>query len=247
MFEDDEIDSEFIGVTQRFQNHKENQAIREEVAGLRADIKRKEDKERAAPKCPYCAGPIVKDVSKCRHCASDIKWCTFKRKSYPLKADADVEQFLAQKKQAEERLQNDLRRRDEALQKRAQIADLEPENLFDIWGRVLLAGPIMVGGSLFMALTAKDVISIGIGIFGTLFFLLCMLAGFGQWIDARKRNKRREIQKRLLEQRREVAENITINCPICGREVANITPLPSEQVIQCVHCSEIFAVPATLV
>lgn len=246
MFEDDEIDSEFIGVTQRFQNHKENQAIREEVAGLRADIKRKEDKERAAPKCPYCAGTIVKDVSKCRHCASDIKWCTFKRKSYPLKADADVEQFLAQKKQAEERLQNDLRRRDEVLQKRAQIADLEPENLFDEW-KVLIGGPFLVGACLYTALTAKNVIMVGVGIFFTLFFLIGMLVSFGDWKDGRKRNKRREMQKRLLEKRRGRTENITINCPICGREVANITPLPSEQVIQCVHCSEIFAVPATLV
>ncbi|MDB4620237.1 hypothetical protein OAG79_02985, partial [Akkermansiaceae bacterium] len=41
------------------------------------------------PECPYCAGPITRGVVKCRHCASDIKWCGFKGSSYPMKADAD--------------------------------------------------------------------------------------------------------------------------------------------------------------
>ena len=33
-----------------------------------------QNKEAGMPKCPWCAGPIEKNVSKCRHCASDIAW-----------------------------------------------------------------------------------------------------------------------------------------------------------------------------
>ena len=42
--------------------------------GTRQAILDLQNKEAGMPKCPWCAGPIEKNVSKCRHCASDIAW-----------------------------------------------------------------------------------------------------------------------------------------------------------------------------
>ena len=83
------MDDEFnlLGAAQRQQNLRQNEATRQEIAALRADLKRKEAAERAEPKCPYCAGVITGGVVKCRHCTSDIKWCELDGKSYPIKAD----------------------------------------------------------------------------------------------------------------------------------------------------------------
>lgn len=33
-----------------------------------------QEKEARMPKCPWCAGPVENNVSKCRHCTSDIEW-----------------------------------------------------------------------------------------------------------------------------------------------------------------------------
>ena len=50
------------------------------------------------PECPYCAGPITKGVVKCRHCASDIQWCGFEGKSYPIKTTDDPARVVAAKR-----------------------------------------------------------------------------------------------------------------------------------------------------
>jgi hypothetical protein len=42
MFEDEDFDSELLGAAQRNRNLKAVEATRKEIAGLRADIKRKE-------------------------------------------------------------------------------------------------------------------------------------------------------------------------------------------------------------
>ena len=91
------MDDEFnmLGAVQRRQNLKQNEATRREIAALRADLKAKEAAERAAPKCPYCAGVITGGVVKCRHCTSDIKWCEVRGKNYPIKIDEDPTAFAA--------------------------------------------------------------------------------------------------------------------------------------------------------
>ena len=93
--DDDNI--ELLGGLQRQHNLEQNEATRQEIAALRRDLKRKEKAEKAAPKCPYCAGPITNGVEKCRHCTSDIKWCEVRGKNYPIKADEDPVAFSASK------------------------------------------------------------------------------------------------------------------------------------------------------
>jgi len=96
--DDDDFNSELLGVLQRQHNFRQNEATRQEIAALRADLRRKEEAEKAAPKCPYCAGTITSGVVKCRHCTSDIKWCKFDGKAYPIKADEDIASFLDPKR-----------------------------------------------------------------------------------------------------------------------------------------------------
>ena len=95
--DDDDFDSEFLGAAQRQLNLNQNQATSKEIAALRADLNRREKAEKAAPKCPYCFGAITKGAVKCRHCASDIKWCEVAGKAYPLKIDDDSEAFALNK------------------------------------------------------------------------------------------------------------------------------------------------------
>ncbi|MCH2059953.1 MAG: hypothetical protein MK183_04940, partial [Verrucomicrobiales bacterium] len=92
--DDDDFNSEFLGALQRHQNLKQNEATREEIAGLREDLRRKDQAEAAAPKCPYCAGTISVGVVKCRHCASDIQWCEIQGLLYILKAEDDAQHFV---------------------------------------------------------------------------------------------------------------------------------------------------------
>jgi hypothetical protein len=37
-------------------------------------ILNQQNKEASMLKCPWCAGPVENNVSKCRHCTSDIEW-----------------------------------------------------------------------------------------------------------------------------------------------------------------------------
>ena len=132
MFEDDNFDTEFLGAAQRNRNIKEVEATRKEIAGLRADIKRRENEERAAPKCPYCAGPIADGVVKCRHCASDIKWCEVNGRSYPLKAEVNVEQFVAREKEKQREKRRDAeasaRKEDERQMAQWKIQQVQRKN-----------------------------------------------------------------------------------------------------------------------
>ena len=105
--DDDNI--ELLGGLQRQHNLEQNEATRREIAALRKYLKRKDKAEKAAPKCPYCVGAITGGAVKCRHCASDIKWCGVYGKSYPIKADANAEQFAAQKRQELERAEEERR------------------------------------------------------------------------------------------------------------------------------------------
>jgi len=77
----------------------QRQATQREIAALREDLARREAEEKAAPKCPYCAGPITKGVLKCRHCASDIQWSVVRGVSYPLVAGADTATFARAQEQ----------------------------------------------------------------------------------------------------------------------------------------------------
>ena len=56
----------------------QRQRSNQELAELNQQLREMKAAEEAAPKCPYCAGPIAKEVSKCRHCTSDIEWFEFK-------------------------------------------------------------------------------------------------------------------------------------------------------------------------
>jgi hypothetical protein len=56
-----------VGMRQR---EKTNKEIRE----LKQVITQQHQKEASLPKCPWCAGPIERNVSKCRHCTSNIGW-----------------------------------------------------------------------------------------------------------------------------------------------------------------------------
>lgn len=97
--DDDDFDSELIGGLQRQHNLKQNEATRRELAALREDLAKKKSEEEAAPKCPYCAGPITQGVEKCRHCASDIAWGEVDNESYPIKPGENYEEFAARKRQ----------------------------------------------------------------------------------------------------------------------------------------------------
>ena len=95
--DDFEVNSELLGAAQRQKNLRENELTRQELAALRDDLNRREQEEKAAPKCPYCAGPITYGVEKCRHCGSDLQWVKVRNKQFPLKADADAAAFSKQK------------------------------------------------------------------------------------------------------------------------------------------------------
>jgi hypothetical protein len=66
-----------------------------ELSALRAELKQMQDKEAAAPKCPYCFGPIVRPAVKCRHCASNIEWWVFEGETGPAK-EGDAKNIEAQ-------------------------------------------------------------------------------------------------------------------------------------------------------
>jgi hypothetical protein len=91
------MDDEFnmLGAAQRQHNLRQNEATRQEIAALREDLWRKEWAEKAAPKCPYCVGAITGGAVKCRHCASDIKWCEVRGENHPIKIDEDSTAFAA--------------------------------------------------------------------------------------------------------------------------------------------------------
>jgi hypothetical protein len=115
--DDDDFNSELLGGLQRQRNLQQNEATRQEIAGLREDLKRKERAEAAAPKCPYCAGTISDGVVKCRHCASDIVWYKVESKQYPIKTGEDPKPYiekklkeLAEKKRKEESRKENSRR-----------------------------------------------------------------------------------------------------------------------------------------
>ncbi len=128
--DDEDFNSELLGAAQRQQNLKQNEATREEIAALRADLKRKEAEEKAAPKCPYCLGAITTGAVKCRHCTSDIKWCGVRGKNYPIKTDEDPVAFSASKEsefQAAAERKAAEQKRIRGAQKRAIEAQLQTD------------------------------------------------------------------------------------------------------------------------
>ncbi|MCP4922638.1 MAG: hypothetical protein GY915_01220 [bacterium] len=95
--DDDDFNSELLGGLQRQRNLQQNEATRQAIEGLREDLKRKEQAEAAAPKCPYCFGAIAYGAVKCRHCASDIAWYKVEEKQYPMKTGEDPQLFKKEK------------------------------------------------------------------------------------------------------------------------------------------------------
>ncbi|MDA7516040.1 hypothetical protein N8640_05430, partial [Akkermansiaceae bacterium] len=233
MFEDDNFDTEFLGAAQRNRNLKEVEATRKEIVGLRADIKRRENEERAAPKCPYCAGPIADGVIKCRHCASDIKWCEVSGRSYPLKAGVNVEQFVAQKTQEFQR-----------AKKLQQTIEYKRALNSPIWD---VKTPFILGVIYFSSIAGSFFFLDFLGIIAFIINPLFVCLGVKSFLrvyeihSQNERNRERK-QRVLAEVEREAAEFV-INCPICKQEL-NVTPSPHERKVQCGHCSENFIIPA---
>ena len=72
-----------------------------------------QNQEAGMPKCPWCAGAIEENVSKCRHCTSDIAWVggeQCKPEDKDKVADKQREQKIRQQRAEEEK-----RRRDNEL------------------------------------------------------------------------------------------------------------------------------------
>jgi len=94
-----------------------------ELSALRAELKKMRDEEAAAPKCPYCFGPIVLSAVKCRHCASNIEWWFFEGESGPAKeGDAkNIEALMHEEK----REAIEARERKEKEEFEANLAEFE--------------------------------------------------------------------------------------------------------------------------
>ena len=86
----------------------QRQRSNQELAELNQQLREMRAVEEAAPKCPYCAGPIAEDVSKCRHCASDIEWAIFEEITIPCKSGQSAQIIAQLKTEKEEALQEDL-------------------------------------------------------------------------------------------------------------------------------------------
>ena len=253
MFEDEDFDSELLGAAQRNRNLKAVEATRKEIAGLRADIKRKEAKEKAAPKCPYCSGAISAGAVKCPHCASDIKWYLVHGQSFQLRADENVEHFVAQKTQ-EITLREERRRTEKGYEAtRTLNRKSKSETPLSVLSFICLL--ITIGGFVITYINFNGMgwitqfISIN---FIILFIVLTihMFKAASERLDDNERLVRRKKQAMLDLKRLKTAEtslSVTgtpINCPICDQET-RIVYFPYEQMTLCEHCSESFVIPAS--
>ena len=86
-----EEQANIMGGLQRQRSNQELAELNQQLRELKTRAKAEKAAERAAPKCPYCAGPITKEVSKCRHCASDIEWFKFEGLLGPCKTGQSAE------------------------------------------------------------------------------------------------------------------------------------------------------------
>lgn len=266
MFEDDDIGSELLGSVQRNLNAEKIEATRKEIAELRADInadiKKRKREEKASPKCPYCSGRFSAGAIKCRHCASDIKWCLVLGRSYPLKADQNIEHFVAQKtqekklreerrliKQREQDSKQRLKRRKEAAA--ALLQEKKSTTLYKVLGYfflfTLMAFPF---GSIYLGTDFWTPFAIIIGM--TVFFFVA-----AEWTNVQNAKllktkeralanlKRQEAKKTSLSAKKTSlsATGTPINCPICDLET-HIVYFPYEQMTLCEHCSGAFVIPA---
>jgi hypothetical protein len=64
----------FLDLIGRFGQLKAQNNTKKEIRELKNLLAQQQKKEAALPKCPWCAGAIVENVFKCRHCSSDIEW-----------------------------------------------------------------------------------------------------------------------------------------------------------------------------
>jgi hypothetical protein len=94
-----------------------------ELSALRAELKQMQDKEAAAPKCPYCFGAIVLSAVKCRHCASNIEWWAFQGETGPAKEgeSKNIEALMHEEK----REAIEAREKKEKEEFEAKLAELE--------------------------------------------------------------------------------------------------------------------------
>jgi ribosomal protein L37AE/L43A len=86
-----EEQANIMGGLQRQRSNQELAELNRRLREMKAREDAEREAERAAPKCPYCAGTIAKDVSKCRHCASDIEWFEFEGLIGPCKTGQSAE------------------------------------------------------------------------------------------------------------------------------------------------------------
>lgn len=259
-FEDENIDSEFIGVAQRRRQLDLSEATRKEIAGLRGDMRRREAEEKAAPKCPYCSGAISGGAVKCRHCAGDIKWYFVHGQSYQLRADENVERFVARKTK-EEILQEGLKRTEKANEAK-RILTQKPESIAEaVTGFVILLVasvglPYALYKSYWPLFDMGLILFLGGTVllaFGSLFAICGAFSGFIRLFYVELDNAKLLEDKKgaLVTLKMLEATEISIpvagtpiNCPICDSET-NVVYFPWEQMTLCEHCSESFVIPAS--
>lgn len=260
MFEDENIDSEFIGAAQRNRNLREAAATRKEIAGLRADMRRREAKEEAAPKCPYCLGAISAGAVKCRHCAGDIKWYLVHGQSYQLRADENFERFVARKTE-EKTLQEGEKRTEKANEaKRILIQKSESITEYVFVFVIFFVASVGLPYALYKSYWPLWEMGVILFVLGTLlvaaasiFAALAAMGAFSALFSVKPSNAKLLKDKKealLILQQLEATEisisaaGTPINCPICDL-VTNVVYFPYEQMTLCEHCSESFVIPAS--
>ncbi|MDB4646811.1 hypothetical protein OAF51_04850 [Akkermansiaceae bacterium] len=160
----------------------QRQRSNQELAELNQQLREMKAAEEAAPKCPYCAGPIAKEVSKCRHCASDIEWATWAGITIPCKSGQSaqiVAQLKAEKEQEIEGDEKVIRAITEKFPKCKKCGELnsprtiwEARKIFDFGGLCIKCIQKKLNPGAFLVF-GKSVVS-----FIIYFFVVAVILGF---------------------------------------------------------------------
>ena len=255
--DDDDLTWEFLGGLQRNRNLQQNEATQKEIAGLREDLKRKEQAEAAkkaaeaaAPKCPYCAGTISNGVAKCRHCTSDVQWCEVQRKQYPLKAEEDPKPYiekklkeLAHKKrlQAHEKQRRELARRSAALhsaQLNKKVKRGPEENVVTQLGWLLLPCVLLCLCILWLLSSMPGQGEAWLFATISMVWVALRLPSAMYAVKASAQARRKPKEKSLFKG--------AVICPHCNAKM-RVTPSPKDRMAECANsnCSKSFVVSAS--
>ena len=115
----------FLDLIGRFGQLKAQDNTKKEIRELKNLLAQQQEKEAALPKCPWCAGAIVENVFKCRHCASDIEWvsinglvpCRPQDKEDVEKKETALQKQLVEKARLEKKRQEEKRQKEKKRQK----------------------------------------------------------------------------------------------------------------------------------